>query len=64
MSRCKACDVILNEHELKRKDPMTDEYLDLCHECLSESNQALYESDGFLDDETGATINLSELGLQ
>lgn len=63
MSRCKACDVILNEWELKRKDLETDEHTDLCYECLDESNRALYDADGVLDDETGATLDLNELGL-
>ena len=63
MSRCKACDTILNEHELKRKDPETDEYTDLCYECLDESNRAIYEFDGVLDDETGETLDLNSLGF-
>ena len=63
MSRCKACDTILNEHELKRKDPETDQYLDLCNECLDESNRAIYKFDGVLDSETGETLDLNELGF-
>ena len=31
MSRCKACDKILSESELRRKDYNTDDYLDLCY---------------------------------
>ena len=45
MSRCKACDVILSEYELKKKDANTGEYLDLCGECARHSNDALM--DGF-----------------
>jgi len=39
--RCKACDTILNDWELTRQDKSTGEYLDLCSECLSASNEAL-----------------------
>jgi len=59
MSRCKACDTILNEHELNRKDPETDQYVDLCNECF----YASYEFDGVLDSETGETLDLNELGF-
>ena len=43
MSRCKACDVILNEYELKRIDHQTGQHLDLCNECASYSNDAVLE---------------------
>ena len=43
MSRCKACDVILNEYELKRIDHQTGHHLDLCNECASQSNDAVLE---------------------
>ena len=45
MSRCKACDVILNEYELKKKDRNTGLHLDLCNGCLLQSNEALHESE-------------------
>ena len=41
MSRCKACDKILSESELKRKDYNTDDYLDLCYGCARVSNDAI-----------------------
>tara|TARA_R110000823_G_scaffold215618_1_gene345214 strand:+ start:936 stop:1124 length:189 start_codon:yes stop_codon:yes gene_type:complete len=44
MSRCKACDVILSEYELKKKDTNTGGYLDLCGECARHSNAALMDS--------------------
>ncbi len=31
--RCKACNVILNEQELTTKDPVTEQYMDLCISC-------------------------------
>lgn len=34
-SRCKACDVILFEEELKTIDPFTGQYIELCFNCLS-----------------------------
>jgi protein-arginine kinase activator protein McsA len=43
MSRCKACDVILNEYELKRIDHQTGQHLDLCNECAAHSNDAVLE---------------------
>lgn len=43
MSRCKACDVIMNEYELKRIDRVTGDYSELCANCLSASTEALRE---------------------
>ena len=43
MSRCKACDVILNEYELKRIDNHTGLHLDLCNVCASHSEEAMVE---------------------
>ena len=39
--RCKACDVILNDYELSRKDQDSGEFLDLCSSCLVSSNEAM-----------------------
>lgn len=41
MSRCKACDVIMNEYELKRIDRITGDFSELCSNCLSASTEAL-----------------------
>ena len=43
MSRCKACDTIMNEYELKRIDRITGDYSELCSNCLSASTEALRE---------------------
>ena len=43
MSRCKACDVILNDYELNRIDHQTGHHLDLCNECASYSNDAVLD---------------------
>ena len=40
--RCKACNIILENHELARKDKITGEYLDLCSTCAQHSNDSLY----------------------
>mgnify|MGYP000843862738 CR=1 FL=1 len=40
--RCKACNIILENHELSRKDKVTGEFLDLCGICAQHSNEALY----------------------
>ena len=44
MSRCKACDVILGEYELKRIDKLTGHHVDLCNVCYSHSNDAIEEA--------------------
>ena len=43
--RCKACNVLLEDHELKRKDRVSGEFLDLCDECLHESNEAIFQQE-------------------
>jgi hypothetical protein len=43
MSRCRACDVILGEYELKRRDKQTGLHADLCNTCYSHSNDAINE---------------------
>lgn len=44
MSRCKACDVILTEAELRKRDRVTNEFLDLCSDCHSASDEAIEEN--------------------
>jgi len=41
MSRCKACDTILTESELRKVDRYTGLHLDLCGECNRASDDAL-----------------------
>ena len=43
MSRCRACDVILGEYELKRRDKQTGLHADLCNTWCSHSNAAINE---------------------
>ena len=44
MSRCKACNVIMNEYELKRIDRMTGDYSELCTDCLTASIEAEFDA--------------------
>ena len=53
--RCKACDQILNDIELSRKDKDTDLFIDLCGKCLTYSNEASYNVDLEVD------ININEV---
>ena len=39
MSRCRACDIILDEFELTKKD-INGQFLDLCSVCLTASANA------------------------
>ena len=39
--RCKACNRVLEDRDLARKDRETGEFLDLCGECLVVSNDAI-----------------------
>lgn len=41
--RCKACDVLLNDIEIVRKDKATGEYLDLCTGCFEVSETTVWE---------------------
>ena len=50
MSRCRACDVILTEAELRKRDRVTDEYLDLCSVCHSASDEAIEENWSIAED--------------
>lgn len=62
MSRCKACDAILTESELRKIDFNTNEHLDLCYSCMVESNKALLEVD---EDSINQRIDdiLSDIGF-
>ena len=63
MSRCKACDAIMTESELKRTDYNTDKPLDLCYNCMSISTNAAlaFEGGGVMSEEEN--VDLSELGF-
>ena len=41
--RCKACNVLLEETELTRKDKLTGQFIDLCNICYKVSNETLIE---------------------
>ena len=64
MSRCKACDAIMTEAELKRTDYNTDKPLDLCYNCMSIStNAALAFENGDLLDTEEESLDLEALGF-
>lgn len=41
--RCRACDVVLNEREVTKKDKGTGEYFDMCSDCYDAYKEALNE---------------------
>jgi len=41
--RCKACNVLLEETELTRKDKLTGQFIDLCNICYKVSSETLIE---------------------
>lgn len=55
MSRCKACDAILNDYELVRKNEH-GEYVDLCSNCLRESYLHIEGMDIDLDDDSTGEV--------
>ena len=40
--RCKACNIILSDYELSRKDSETGEFIDLCNRCLTSAREGEY----------------------
>jgi len=50
MSRCRACNNAMTDTEMKRKDPHSGDYTDLCSACLVVSIEALLELDGMVTD--------------
>ncbi len=50
MSRCRACNNAMTDTEMKRKDPQSGDYSDLCSACLVVSVEALLEMDGMVTD--------------
>ena len=40
--RCKACNSILGDYELSRKDNETGEFVDLCNRCLTSAREGEY----------------------
>ena len=47
--RCRACDVMLNDYEINRKDKLTGYFLDLCGTCYMESSKALSDFETTVD---------------
>lgn len=57
--RCKACNKLLEETELARKDKLTGNFLDLCNTCYKVSNETLIEYDSEIPNEAD-NINLDD----
>jgi len=55
MSRCKACDNIMTELEMIKKDPLSREYSELCTVCLTDSDEAIFSWE-----ENGSNLYLEE----
>ena len=57
---CKACDKVMNEWELRKIDPFTNDYSDLCSSCLSVSYRVFFddisEEDSTLDNNKDLTF--------
>jgi len=49
MTVCKACNTPLDEEELIRKDPVTNELEELCTRCLNSALGIIGEEDTLLD---------------
>jgi len=39
MSRCRGCNNVMSDSEMRRKDSLTDDFTDLCTECYTESQE-------------------------
>lgn len=50
MSRCRACNNVMTDVEMRRKDPNTKDFTDLCTTCFVSSVQTLVEMDGYIND--------------
>lgn len=42
--RCKACNVLLSDREMRRKCKQTNTFLDLCDDCYVPSQEALHNA--------------------
>jgi hypothetical protein len=39
MSRCRGCNNVMSDSEMRRRDSLTDDFTDLCTECYTESQE-------------------------
>jgi hypothetical protein len=61
MSRCKACDTILTEHELKKVDRLTGLHLDLCSTCNKVSDSAIADDWVTFDGEDDIMVSVDDI---
>ncbi len=57
--RCKACNKLLEETELTRKDKLTGQFLDLCNTCYKVRNKYHIEYDSEIPNEADS-VNLDD----
>lgn len=43
--RCKSCNDILTEDEMRSKYPGTSEYIDMCYSCQDKTSENVWEDD-------------------
>lgn len=48
--RCRACDVLLNDHDVTIKSDVTGEYLDMCGHCRASISDLVDFPDDIIDD--------------
>lgn len=56
--RCKACDTLMTDDELKKIDKLTGDYTELCGHCEDASNEALYINE---DEEDTLYLDIGQL---
>lgn len=60
--RCKACNVVLTDDELRKIDKLTGDYTELCGYCEDSSNAALYfEDDNEEDYDDMGDVSIGQL---
>lgn len=50
MSRCRACNTMMTDAEMRRKDPNTGDYADMCSTCFMSSLDIYVKTGGNIND--------------
>jgi hypothetical protein len=58
--RCKSCDEIMSEQEMRTHNPENGAYLELCFNCLTETKLA---EEGYYDNHFNNHFVVSDFGL-
>lgn len=59
--RCKSCNAILTDQEMRQKNPESELYLELCYNCLEETKLA---EAGYYDNAFNNPFALSDFGIK